>query len=164
MSEDLNIFLAQGVYISSLRNDFQLPSIATLTRLTSKVSKMEDNNFLKNIFQSLNSGQRICILLIDEVYVKSMLICHGGQLFGSSVDNSHLAKTVLAVMVVVCMVIQIFSVKMLPVSKLDTNFLYDQSELLIKQIKGNGDKLVSIIYDNNRVNQAFFKRFSCVLP
>ena len=68
-----------------LRTDYQLPSIATLTRLTSKVSNMEDKSFLKNVFQSLNPGQKNCILLIDEVYVKPMLTYHGGELFGKSV-------------------------------------------------------------------------------
>ena len=57
-----------------------------------------------------------------------------------------------------------FLVKMLPVNKLDTNFLYEQSEHLIKQIKENSGNLVAIRCDNNRVNQAFFKRFSCASP
>ena len=101
-------------------------------------------------FQSLNYGQKNCVLLIDELYVKPMLSHHGGQLFENSVsDNNQLPKTVLAFM-------------MLPISKLDTDFLYDQSKMLINQIKGRGGKLVVIICDNNRVNQVFFKRVPCI--
>ena len=148
-----------------LRIDYQLPSVTTLTKLTSKVSNMDDKSFMKNVFLSLSLMQKNCILLIDEVYVKPMLTYHGGELFGSSVnDNSQLAKTVLAFMIVCLYGGPKFLVKMLPVNKLDTNFLYDQSEHLIKQIKDNGGNLVAIICDNNRVNQAFFKRFSCTSP
>ena len=62
---------------------------------------MEDISFVRSIFQSLNDGQKNCILLIDEVYVKPVLSYHGGQLFGNSVsDTTQLAKTVLAFMIV----------------------------------------------------------------
>ena len=36
--------------------------------------------------------------------------------------------------------------------------------MLIGQIKDSGGNLVAIICDNNRVNQAFFKRFPCISP
>jgi hypothetical protein len=40
-----------------------------------------------------NDGQKNCILLLDEVYVKPMLTYHWGQLFGHAVnDNSSLAN------------------------------------------------------------------------
>ena len=41
-----------------LRNDYELPSISTLTRLTSKVSNIEDSSFVRSVFQSLNDGQK----------------------------------------------------------------------------------------------------------
>ena len=100
-----------------------------------------------------------CILLIDGVYVKPILSYHGGQLFGNSVsDNTQLAKSVLAFIVCLCGGPK-FLVKMLPISKLDTDFLYDQSKMLIDQIKDSGGNLVAIICNNNRVNQAFSKDF-----
>ena len=143
-----------------------MPSISTLTRLTSKVSNIEASSFVRSLFQSLNDGQKSCILLIDEVYVKPMLSYHGGQLFGNSVnDNTQLAKTVLAFMIVCLHGGPKFLVKMLPVSKLDTDFLYDQSKILMDQIKDSGGNfLVAIICDNNHVNQAFLKRFPCIPP
>ena len=86
------------------------------------------------------------------ILCRVVLSYHGGQLFGNSVsDNNQLAKTVLDFM-------------MLPISKLDTDFLYDQSKMFIDQIKDRGGKWVAITCDNNRVNQAFFKRFSCTSP
>ena len=82
-----------------LRNNYELPSKSTLTRLTSKVSNIEDNLFLRSVFQNLNDGQESCILLIHEVFVKPMLSYHGRQLFCNSVsDNTQLAKTFSAFM------------------------------------------------------------------
>ena len=84
-----------------LRNNYELPSKSTLTRLTSKVSNIEDNLFLRSVFQNLNDGQKSCILLIHEVFVKPMLSYHGRQLFCNSVsDNTQLAKIFSAFMIV----------------------------------------------------------------
>ena len=148
-----------------LRNDFQLPSVSTLTKITSKVSNIDDITFMKGVFDNINDGQKSCILLLDEVYVKPMLTYHGGNIFGHAVnDSSSLAKTVLAFMVVCLYGGPKFLVKMLPVSKLDSDFLFEQSNVLIDKIKDAGGKVVSIICDNNRVNQAFYKKFSCTYP
>ena len=71
-------------------------------------------------------------------------------------------KTVLAFMIVCLYVGPKFLVKMLLISKLETDFLYDQGKMLIDQIKDSGGNLVAIICDNNRVNHAFPKRFPCI--
>ena len=82
---------SQSLY-NQLRNDFELPSIATLTRMTSKVAYFDGNTFLRTVFSKLNTRQKTCMQLIDEVYVKPMLTYHGGQLFGQAVnDESTLA-------------------------------------------------------------------------
>ena len=50
-------------------------------------------------FKSLDDRQKECILVHDEVYVKKMMLYHGGTLFGKSVDDpKSLAKTVLGIM------------------------------------------------------------------
>ena len=148
-----------------LRND-ELPSISALTRLTSKVSNTEDSSFVRNVFQSLNDGLKNCILLINEVYVKPVRSYHSGQLFSNSVsDKTQLPETFLAFMIVCLYGGPKFLVKMLSISKLNTDFLYDQSKMLIYQIKDSGSNLVAIICDNNnRMNQAFFKRTPCISP
>ena len=65
---------------SKFRRDFELPSVSTLTRLTSKVKKIEDFQFFHSIFSNLSDDrQKICALLIDEIYVKSALEYKGGQ-------------------------------------------------------------------------------------
>jgi hypothetical protein len=42
--------------------------------------------------------------------------------------------------------------------------LFEQTDLLINQIKESGGKVVSIICDNNRVNKALYRKFSCSSP
>ena len=64
-------------------------------------------------------------------YVKPLLSYYCGQLSSNSVsDHTQLVKTVLAFMIVYLYGGPKFLVKMLPFSKLDTDFLYDQSKML----------------------------------
>ena len=57
-----------------LRQDFELPSIETLTRLTLKVKSVDNETYLKTVFKNLKDDrQKTCILVLDEIYVKSML-------------------------------------------------------------------------------------------
>ena len=49
---------------------------------------------------NIESYQRKCIVLLDEVYIKSAITYHGGSLFGKSLDNpERLARTVLCNMI-----------------------------------------------------------------
>ena len=83
--------------------DFELPSISTLTRLTSSAKSYDDVTYYSKIFLNLTDQQKICILLLDEVYIKSMLQYHGGEVFGQAINNpSKLVNRVLSYMVV-CM-------------------------------------------------------------
>ena len=79
-----------------LREDFELPSIVTLTRLTSKVNSVDDETYLKTVFRNLkDDSQKTCILVLDEIYVKSTLTYHGGILFGKAVNNPNTPCSVL---------------------------------------------------------------------
>ena len=73
--------LSRSTY-SRLREDFELPCIATLTSLTSKIRSADDPSFMTNVFAKLPVEQKTCFIIIDEVYVKSMLQYHGGISFG----------------------------------------------------------------------------------
>ncbi len=52
-----------------LRDDFQLPSLATLGWMTSKVSKLNEKSFLLSIFNTLNTSQKGCVSLHNEVNI-----------------------------------------------------------------------------------------------
>ena len=71
-----------------LRDDFELPSISTLTRLTSAIKNLDDNDYLYNMFFCLRDvRKKNCILLLDEVYGKSTLQYHGGTVFRKTGNN-----------------------------------------------------------------------------
>ena len=148
-----------------LRQDFELPDVTTLTRLTSKVDNFSDIDFLRNVFDAIENKQRSCIMLIDEVYVKPALMYHGGSIFGKAVNKpNELANTVLSFFNVSGFGGPKFLYRMLPVYKLDTSFLREQADNIIRSINEVGGNIMAIVCDNNRVNQSFFKSFNCVRP
>lgn len=143
-----------------LREDLELPSISLLTRLSSKVNNSSDRDFINNFFSKLHGRNKNYVLLIDEVYVKSLLTYHGGALFGKAVNNPEaLATTVLGFMLVPCFKGPSCLVKMLPVNKLEASFLFVEARSLIAHIKDAGGVVTSIVCDNNKVNQCFFGMF-----
>lgn len=149
-----------------LREDFELPGITMLKRLTSTTKNMTDDIYIQNVFANLSdTRQRNCILLLDEVYVKSALQYHGGILFGKATNKpEELANTVLSFMVVCMFGGPKFLCKILPTKALDSNFLFQQTQLLLSAIKNFGGKVVAIVSDGNKVNQSMFKKFDCVNP
>ena len=156
--------LSRSAY-SRLRENLELPCIATLTCLTSKIKSASDPSFISNVFSKLPEEQKICFIIIDEVYVKSMLQYHGGVLFGKAVNKPEkVANTILSFMVCCLQGGPKFLCKMLPVKELNADFLYEQTKMLLNILKNAGADLVAIICDGNRVNQSFFKKFDCVEP
>ena len=144
-----------------LRVDFELPSITTLTRLTSEVKGIDDMSFIKHVFSTMDDERKKrCVLILDEVYVKSTLQYHGGTLFGKAVNKPEkTANTVLSFMLLCLSGGPKFLCRMLPVKELDATFLFEQTNLIINGVKNIGGEIIAIICDGNRVNQAFFKRF-----
>ena len=147
------------------RQDFELPSISTLTRMTSSAKRYDDITYYSRLFSNLANQQKTCILLLDEIYVKSMLQYHGGEVFGQAINNSSkLANTVLSYMVVCMFGGPKFLCKMLPVKEMGADFLFEQTNLLLENLKEAGANVVAIICDGNRVNQSFFKKFDTINP
>ena len=50
-----------------IKNDYNLPSVRTLTRITSSLSKREDSAFHEQIFRSHTLQQKCCVIFHDEV-------------------------------------------------------------------------------------------------
>ena len=98
--------------------------------------------------------------MIDEVYIKSALLYHGGTIFGKSVNHpDKLAKTMLAYMVKCLYGGPELIAKILPVCGLNVAFQLSQCQPIVDTIRKqpNGEVL-AIIADGNRVNQSFFKK------
>ena len=85
-----------------------------------------------------------------------MLLYHGKQLFGKSVDNpSLLAHTVFGIMLICLNGGPKFQTKLIPISKLTSAFLFKQIELTVQAITSVPADVKAIICDGNRINQAF---------
>ena len=120
---------------------------------------------MTDIFQSIEEKQKLCLLLHDEVYVKKVLLYHGGTLFGKGMDAlTSLAKSVLGVMVNCLFGGPSFISKMIPINKLNSQFLFEQFGITTQSIKESSGLVKAIICDGNRINQAFFKMFRKSFP
>ena len=156
-------FATSRALYNRLKDDYKLPSIRTLTRVTSKVSKISDANFIKRVFDALAEEKRHCILLFDEVYVKKMMSYHGGTVFGKALNNPGLlANAVLGLMLDCLLGGPSFLAKMLPVRNLTSDFLKEQVELMMKAIDGSNGTVLALICDNNRTNQALFRKIPTI--
>ena len=154
-------FAVSRALYSRLCKDYQLPSVRTLTRLTSKFSLLIDTEIISKLFTKIPKIQRKCVILLDEVYVKAALRYHGGAVFGKAAnDPSKLAKTVLCFMVKCLFGGPSFLAKMIPVCKLNAKFQYEQFTPLASSVNSqDGGEVIAAILDGNRVNQKFFTLF-----
>ena len=141
---------SRALYTRHLHEDFTLPSVSTLTKIISSIAKQEDSVLLDGIFSSLEDKQKYCVLLHDEIYVKKMLTYHGGTVYGKSANNPNvLADTVLGIMVNCLHGGPTFISKMIPVSKMNTDFLKTQVEINSEALVKAGGEVIAIISDGN---------------
>ena len=151
-------FVTSRTLYKRLCSDYKLPSIRTLTRITSKISSLDDLQFLCKIISGLNNRQRNCVVMLDEVYIKSALLYQRGTLFGHAVNYPDmLATTVLSFMIKSLFGGPEFLSRVPPVTKLNSEFQFNQCRPIIDTINSvqNGNVL-AIITDGFRVNQKFF--------
>ena len=68
--------------------------------MTSKVNNLSDQSYITSVFNKLEDCQKQCIILVDEVYVKCLLLYHGGQLFKKVHNNEdEFANAVLGIVI-----------------------------------------------------------------
>ena len=66
-----------------LRIDYQSRYIKTLTRITSKVSVLNETRFMRSIFNTLKENQKQCVIMQDEIYVKNVVVSWGNFVWTS---------------------------------------------------------------------------------
>ena len=87
-----------------------------------------------------------------------MLQFHGGKIFGKAVNDSSLkAETILCNMVNCLNGGPKFHTNMIPVAKLNTQFLVQQVNQSVESIENATGKLKAIICEGNRTNQSFLQ-------
>ena len=98
---------------------------------------------MNSLFSKLEDRQKEAIIIIDEVYLKKALLYHGGQVFGKSVNNpGELATSMLGIMVKCLFGGPTFLLKMIPVTKVDSQFIHNQLQDTIDIIRRAGGKEV----------------------
>ena len=115
---------------------------------------------MHSVFITVKENQNQCVIMQDEIYIKKMLLYHGGTLFGRATDDPQsLAKTVLGVMMSCMFGGPTFISKMLPIAKLHSPFLYEQIRLTVDAINQSSGIVKAVIYDGSRNNQDLFSLF-----
>lgn len=148
-----------------LKEYMVLPHKNHLRRLSAAMHISPDTeintiNYLGNISKHLQPHQKIVLLLIDEIYLKSKIEYKSHKITGFASNNDSLASTVQSFMIK-----SPFShfreiVKLIPVSSSNGSELYDMVKIVINFVQSNGFQIIAIITDNNRINQTMFKMFS----
>ena len=112
---------------------------------------------MRSIFNSVKETQKQCVIMQDEIYVKIVLLYHGGALFGRATDDPQsLAKSVLGVMISCMFGVPTFISTMFPIAKFSSPFFYEQIRLTIDAINHSSGIVKAVICNGNRNNQVFF--------
>ena len=69
---------SRGLY-KRLRIDYQLPSMKTLSRITSKISTLNETCFMRSVFNTVKENQKQCVIMQDEIYVKKNIVISWGN-------------------------------------------------------------------------------------
>ena len=168
VSDFLTVFpwytISRSLY-KKLREFWILPSVSTLQKLTRISKNKEDDVLFLSFFDSQEMRCRVGILIIDEIYVKASLSYKSGTLVGYAADcDGKLAKTILCVMFKCFFTKKKFLVKLLPCSNLTAQYQFNSATEVVIQLEKCGATVLGLICDNNRVNESFFKFFTCFDP
>jgi hypothetical protein len=107
--------------------------------------------------------ERICNLLLDEIYVKPELSYRGGKLEGIAANSSVNENSVtLATTIQTFMISSITKknkeiVGLFPCKNLSTSYLYNTALEILKMLTDIGYRVLTIISDNNSVNRSMFQ-------
>jgi hypothetical protein len=92
-----------------------------------------------------------------------MMSYHGGSVFGKAANNPNLlANAVLGLLLDCLLGGPSFLAKMIPVTKLTSNFLNEQTEMIMEAITEAGGTVRALICNNNRTNQALFRKIPTI--
>lgn len=160
----LQLFLSSRSAYRTVSSFLALPSAITLKKHIGRFSSVggheECDSTISLVFSELNVGQKRCILLFDEVYVKPSIRYRGGHLIGYSVDEPTLpAKTILAIMVKPLYGSSAFVCRLLPVHVLKPDFLLEHLLRVVRMIVKYGGSVVGLICDNHPTNRSAYSSF-----
>jgi len=144
-----------------------LPHISYLRQLSSCFSNNATTltgesaqcRYLRQKCSSLAEHERLCVLMLDEIYVSQKIAYKGGSLHGFATNtgrDSTEATTVQAYMLGSVLSKNKDVVALQPVKNLDASFLHDSVSKVLQLVESVGYKVVSLLSDNNRINRNVF--------
>lgn len=161
------IYSQSPVAYNFIRNYLTLPHKRYLQQISSSLKIGSDGgksntiNYLSHVSKSLSQREKIVSLLIDEIYVNSTLSFKSQNLVGLAENNpNELAKTVLSFMISSPFGKFKEIVRLLPVSGLSGEFLKTMTIEIINFVQQCNFTVISVITDNNRINQNMYKLLS----
>ena len=144
-----------------------LPHISYLRQLSSCFSNNTTTltgesarcRYLRQKCSTLDEHERLCVLMLDEIYVSQKISYKGGSLHGFATNTG--CDSVEATTVQAYMLGSLFSknkdvVALQPVKNLDTSFLHNSVNKVLQLVESVGYKVVSLLSDNNRINRNVF--------
>ena len=165
IKDALSIFLKSRSAYRQAREILYLPAEATLKtyfgRLGTPDSIEDCRNTVGKVFEKLANLQKLCFISVDEMHVKPAIRYRGNKLIGYAVNTEEPcpAKSVLAMLISPSLGAPAFVARLLPVTSLKADFLYEQVNVLIEIIHQVGGYCFLVMSDNYSVNQSMFSMF-----
>ncbi|CAH1112316.1 unnamed protein product [Psylliodes chrysocephalus] len=161
----LTIFHQSPSAYTYLKKFLNLPTKRYLQIITSSFQLSPDGNLEDNYFSylasHLNDREKVVNLLVDEIYVKAGLQYQSKNVTGYATNNADtLATTVVAFMISSPFAHFKQVVRLLPVCNITGTELKDAMLNAIQYTQNSGFKVLSVITDNNRLNQNMFGQVS----
>jgi len=161
----LEIFLSSRSTYRIMRNLLALPHSMTLVGKLGRIGEVgtdkECRATIQSVFSKLSIGEKHCIILFDEMYVKPSIRFRGGHIVGYSEDNpEEVAKTILVIMVKPMFGKPAFVCRLFLVYHLSVSFLKEALENVVKTLYEEEATVLALISDNHPTNRAVYSTFN----
>lgn len=145
-----------------------LPHVNTLNTVCSNLNGspiLEQNptyflEYIKHKAQTFEKHEKYVILMVDEIHIKPYMDYKGGNVVGSSADNSTLASSAQVFMIQTILSSRKEVVHILPVSKITADSLHSIISKVIVGLDSIGLFVLAVVTDNNAVNSKAMSKFS----
>jgi hypothetical protein len=141
-----------------------LPSVRHLKRLSSALTvdgtlSESTCNYLKIRLSTLEPRERVCAIILDEVYSAKRVEFAGGKLYGLE-DDADVSKTLLCFMVKSVASNYRDMVAMQPISKIDAGVIEKNFLAVLKTLSELGFDVVCVSTDGHSSNRKFYEQLS----
>ena len=153
------LYFASRVGFKHARQFMSLPHPSTIKRYLGRSSPADELDYSHMLIRQAVEAVKLkhFSIIVDEIHVKPSVRFRGSHVIGKSIDApTEVAKTVLAVMVKPLADGKAFMARLLPISHLKPEFLFEQIEIVIGLVVLYGGHVDAIVADNHMTNRRCF--------